>query len=282
MEFKQFGKDGPRISAIGMGTYYDPLWILTGYLGWRRSATEKLGALKAGLELGMNLIDTAEVYRSEEIVGRAIRGMQRETLFIATKVMSNHLKADSVTKSLESSLRRLGTSYVDLYQIHWPSQTVPIAETLGAMEKLAELGKIRYIGVSNFSLKQMVEARAALKKLDLASIQMSYNLLDRKIEEDIIPYCRKEGLSILAYFPLAHGKLTKSEALLKVAEAHGKTSSQVALNWLADKDSVFPIPRASTAAHVRENAGSVGWQLSEAEKVYLESLRPPKVSPPVR
>ncbi len=282
MEFKQFGKDGPRISAIGMGTYYDPLWILTGYLGWQRGAAEKLGALKAGLELGMNLIDTAEVYRSEEIVGRAIRGMQRESLFIATKVMSNHLKANSVTKSLESSLKRLGTSYVDLYQIHWPSQTVPIAETLGAMEKLAELGKVRYIGVSNFSLKQMIEARAALKKLDLASTQMSYNLLDRKIEEDIIPYCRKEGLSILAYFPLAHGKLTKSEALLKVAEAHGKTSSQVALNWLADKDSVFPIPRASTAAHVRENAGSVGWQLSEAEMVYLESLRPPKVSPPVR
>ncbi|PSN94747.1 aldo/keto reductase [Candidatus Marsarchaeota G2 archaeon ECH_B_SAG-C16] len=272
MEYKLFAKSGVRVSAVGMGTYYDPLWIVTAYLSWRRGAQAKIQAIRSGIELGINLVDTAEIYQSEPLVAKAIAGLRREDVFLATKVWSNHLRRDKLIKSLESSMRRLGVSYVDLYQIHFPNPRVPIAETMGAMEEMVDKGKIRFIGVSNFSLEQMVEAQHSLKKYELSSTQMEYSLANRSIEKDILPYCERNGIAVLAYFPLAHGKLASNTELSKIGAKYGKTPSQVALNILASKPNVFPIPRASRVEHVRLNAESVGWRVSDEDKAKIEAL----------
>ena len=164
---------GTRVSEVGMGTYYDPQWIATARtIGWKRGAASKVEALKAGLDGGMNFIDTAELYGSESLVARAIKGRKREDLFIATKVWPNHLRRDALVRALEKSLGRLETPYVDLYQVHFPNTRVPIEETMGAMEEMKEKGKTLAIGVSNFSLQQTKDAVAALKKSQLASNQV--------------------------------------------------------------------------------------------------------------
>ncbi|TLY01862.1 MAG: aldo/keto reductase [Thaumarchaeota archaeon] len=275
MNFKEFGRSGRKVSEVGMGTYYDALWIATATPGWRRDAAQKVEAIKAGLDAGMTLIDTAEIYGSEPLVAKAVEGRKREDLFIATKVWPNHLRRDAVAKALRQSLQRLRLDYVDLYQIHWPNPSVPISETMSAMEELLAQGKILSVGVSNFSLQQLVEANAALKKSRLASNQMSYSLLDRSIERGILPYCEREGIAILAYYPLAHGRLASGERRLEeFAKRRSKTPSQVALNWLTSKAGVFPIPRASEPAHVLEDAGASGWRLSEGEIAELERVFP--------
>jgi len=265
------------VTAVGMGTYYDFPWIIKARLGVVGGVDAKLAALKAGLEGGVRLIDTAEIYNSEPIVAKAIAGLPREDLFIATKVMFLHLRRDALVKSLERSLRKLNLSYVDLYQVHQPSPFVPIKETMAAMEEMVEKGLVRYIGVSNFSLKRMVEANDALKNHRLASNQMPYHLADRRVEKDILPYCRKEGIVLMAYFPLGHGKLTSSKALTDIGMKYGKTAPQVALNWLLAQENVFPIPRASVPVHVTENIGSVGWRMSEDDRAMLERSYPPPV-----
>ncbi len=275
MKLKEFGRSGRKVSEVGMGTYYDPLWIASATPGWRREASQKVEAIKAGLDAGVTLIDTAEIYRSEPLVAKAIGGRKREDLYIATKVWPNHLRRDAVIKALGESLQRLRLDYVDLYQIHWPNPSVPISETMSAMEELLAQGKIMNVGVSNFSLRQLVEANAALKESRLASNQMSYSLLDRSIERDILPYCEREGIAILAYYPLAHGRLASGERRLEdFARRLSKTPSQVALNWLTSKASVFPIPRASDPAHVLEDAGASGWRLSEEDLTELDRLFP--------
>ncbi len=276
-DFKEFGRTGRKVSEIGMGTYYDTLWIATAAPGWRRNASQKLEAIKAGLDAGMTLIDTAEIYGSEPLVAKAIEGHEREGLFIATKVWPNHLHREDVKKALRQSLQRLRLAYVDLYQIHWPNPSVPISETMSAMEELLADGKIMSVGVSNFSLQQLVEANAALKKSQLASNQVSYNLLDRSIERDLLPYCERERIAIMAYYPLAHGRLSSGERRLEeFARRRSKTPAQVALNWLASKENVFPIPRASNPEHVVENAGANGWRLTEGDIEELNGLFPPR------
>lgn len=275
MRTKTFGSGGAKVSEIGMGTYYDPLWIATAFAGWRRGASRKVGSLNAGLEGGINLIDTAEIYGSEPLVAEAIRGRKREDLFIATKVWSNHLRRDALVASLEKSLRRLGLDYVDLYQVHRPNSRVPISETMGAMEELKEKGKVLEIGVSNFSLKQLVEASQALRKSKIASNQVSYSLANRSIESDLLPHCEREGIAVLAYYPLGHGKLAKERRRLDaLCRRVGKTPSQVALRWLASKENVIPIPRASRVEHVRENLDASDWEMSESDRSELESIFP--------
>jgi len=282
MELKVFGKTGHSVSEIGMGTFYDGSWILPAILGWKNGAARKVEAIKAGLAGGISMIDTAEVYNSEPLVAEAIQGYEREDLFIATKVTLTHLRRKALFKALERSLRRLKTSYVDLYQVHQPSPIVPIRETMGAMEELLETGKTRAIGVSNFSLKQMMEANASLKKAQLASTQMRYSLLHREIEKDIIPYCRREGIVVLAYFPLGHGKLTGEKEKLRVfCEKYSKSPAQVALNWLTSQPNVFPIPRAANPVHVKENLGASGWRLSVQDLQELDKIFPGPVSDPI-
>ena len=275
MERKRLEGTGREVSEIGLGTYYDTTWMFTTMFGWRRGAAQKLEAIRAGLEGGVTLIDTAEAYGSESMVGETIRGRNREELFIATKVTPTHLRYESVKKALDRSLERLGTSYVDLYQVHYPSPVTPIREPMRAMEELLEAGKIRAIGVSNFSLKQMVEANSALKKARLACTQMEYSLMHRAIEEEIIPYCLEEGIGVLAYRPLGHGKLAGANTRLdEVARKYSKTPAQVALRWLCSRPNVIPIPRASNPQHVVEDLGGSGWSLADSDLRELDEVFP--------
>lgn len=261
-----------------MGTYYDPQWIATAKtIGWMRGAEAKVEALKAGLDGGMNFIDTAEIYGSEPVVARAIEGRKRDELFIATKVWSNHLRRDALVKALERSLKRLGTSYVDLYQVHWPNGKVPISETMGAMEEMKEQGKLRAIGVSNFSLQQTVDANSALRKSQVASNQVEYSLAHRDVEADLLPYCTSNKISVISYYPLGHGKLTGSaagEKMSAVCSAYSKTPAQVALNWLVSGRDVFAIPRASRVAHVTENLSASGWVMQPEDRARLDTAFP--------
>lgn len=271
MRLKDFAKTGRKVSEIGMGTYYDPMWIATGFMGWRRGAAQKVEAVRAGLGAGITLVDTAEIYKSEPLVAEALKGSKRDEIFLATKVSPSHLHRDALLRSFEGSLRRLGTSSIDLYQVHFPNSNVSIQETMGAMEQLVREGKLMHVGISNFNLKQTEEARTALPKTELTALQLDYSLIHRDVERDILPYCDREGIALLAYFPLGHGKLVSNPKLDKVAGAHGKTRGQVALRWLAQKPNVFPIPRASRATHVLENAKGNDWDLSPEDIAYLET-----------
>jgi diketogulonate reductase-like aldo/keto reductase len=279
MEYRVFGRSGVKVSAVGMGTYYDPVWIVLSRLGILRSRRLKVQALRLGLENGINLIDTAEIYGSEPLVAEAIRGFNRDELFIATKVWPTHLKYNSVIKAARNSARRLGVRYIDLYQVHFPNRRVPIAETMRAMEHLVDEGLIRFIGLSNFNLNQVIEAQGALKKYEVVSLQMPYSLIDRRIEADIIPYAKRENLAILCYYPLGHGRLIREfpkDLVEMVSRNHGpRTPAQIALNWIITKhENAFPIPRASNPMHVRENLGAVGWRLSDEEiKAIEEGVR---------
>jgi len=267
---KEFGKTGRKVSEIGLGTYYDPFWIATAFLGWRRGGEAKVRAVEAGLSSGATLLDTAEIYGSEPLVARAISGRKRDEIFLATKVWSNHLHRDSLIKSFNKSLKRLGTSYIDLYQVHWPNPTVPIGETMAAMEQLIKEGKLMHPGVSNFNLDQLKEAHSALPRSELSSVQLDYSLIHRNVEGDILPYCDREGIALLAYYPLGHGKLPSDSKLDSVSSRQGKTRAQIALRWLADKPGVFPIPRASGEVHVRENVGASDWELSDQDRAELD------------
>jgi diketogulonate reductase-like aldo/keto reductase len=274
--YREFGDTGFKASVIGMGTYYDAFWIASAMIfRVQKGKSKKIDALKVGLESGINFIDTAELYQSESLVGEAIKGRKREELFIATKVWSNHLKPDKLEKACRRSLAKLNTSYIDLYQIHFPSSRVPITQTMTAMEKLVDEGLIRNIGVSNFSYIQMLEAESALKKHKLSSTQMNYNMFHRDVEREILSHCEKEKIAMIAYFPLRHGKLAKRSnyAIDKICEDRKITYAQVALAWLLSRSPVnFPIPRASQVGHVKEDSQAGDVMLSREEMRSLESL----------
>jgi diketogulonate reductase-like aldo/keto reductase len=278
MEYREFGRTRVKVSAIGMGTYYDVSSIMASRLfSYRQGERDKIAALKNGIELGVNLIDTAEMYDTEPLVAEAIQGFKRDTLFIATKVWSTHLRYNQVLKAAQRSLEKLRCGYIDLYQIHWPNPIVPIKETMSAMEKLVDEGKVKYIGVSNFSLSQMKEAEEALSKHELASNQVEYSLKVRKIEDDLLPYCDRNRIAILAYRPVAHGALANPSGKLKtivdeISQKHdGKTPAQIALNWLVNKSKiVFPIPRASRPERIIENVGALGWNLDTEDLAKLD------------
>ncbi len=275
MMTKEFGKTGRSVTEIGMGTYYDKPWIRVAKHGWSMGARTKIKALRAGLDGGIKLVDTAEAYYTEPFVAKAMKGRKRDDLFIATKVWLDHLHHDDLVTALAKSLERLELSYVDLYQIHFPNGSVPLKETMGAMEEMMDKGKIRSIGVSNFSLDQMIEAGSALAKSEISSAQVNYSLIHRKFEKDIIPYCQQNKIAVLAYYPLGHGILTKpTPKMEEVCRRNAKTPAQVALNWLVSKPSVFAIPRASRPSHVIENLGGSDWRLSESDRAELEKEFP--------
>jgi diketogulonate reductase-like aldo/keto reductase len=273
MESKELGKSGVTIPVLGLGT-----WGIGGF-GSRLLGGEEadVQALRLGLDLGMRFIDTAEMYasgHSEEVVAKAVKG-EREKAFIATKVSPEHLSYDGVLNSCNASLRRLETKYVDLYQVHWPNTRIPISETMKAMEHLVEQGKVRYVGVSNFSVKQTREAQEALSKNALASNQVEYSLVNRSIEDDLLPYCAKERITVIAYSPIARGRIAQGgrsgqwRMLDQVSAKYNKTRAQVALNWLLAKRPVVAIPKAASLEHVRENGGAAGWRLSEEDQTAL-------------
>jgi diketogulonate reductase-like aldo/keto reductase len=264
MKYKDFAQKSTKISAIGQGCMG-----IGGYLSSDlRQDEEQMKALRLGIEHGMTLIDTAEAYgdgHSEELVGRAIMGI-RHKVFIATKFSPEHNSYDGVIKSAEESLNRFRTNYIDLYQVHWPNPKIPIAETMRAMERLLLDGKIRYIGVSNFSLKELKEAEKHLSKNFIASIQVEYNLFDRIIENNILPYCKQAGITIIAYSPLDQGRIASGDEKIRklkiIADKYGKTMAQVALNWLIMHPSVIAIPKAVRSDHIKENASAADFELS--------------------
>ena len=270
MDFKKLGKSAVEIPVLGLGT-----WGMGGLMSRRLGGEENAArALRLGMELGMSFIDTAEMYasgHSEEVVAQAV-GDAREKVFIATKVSAENLSHDDVLRAYDSSLTRLKTSYIDLYQVHWPNPRIPIAETMKAMERLASEGKVLNVGVSNFSVRQTREAQNALSKIDLASNQVEYNLVQRSIEEDLLQYCTKEHITVIAYSPIAQGRIASNgrgerwRTLDEIARKYHKTRTQVALNWLTAKETVVAIPKAGNLEHVRENAGAVGWTLSKEDQ----------------
>lgn len=302
MEFKELGKSGIKISAIGLGTWQ---WGSREW-GWGRlyGKRDVLEAFRKAREVGINFIDTAEMYgrgRSEKLIRDAIQDCRADVV-IATKVSPWNLSYGGVMRAANRSLQTLGVDVIDLYQVHWPNPLIPIHNTMKAMKKLVQDGKVRCVGVSNFNLKKLKAAQEALAPVELASNQVKYNLLDRNIETELLPYAQKERVTIIAYSPLAQGLLTGKytanskpgsfvqktnvrfskanlnrlaplfQALLEVAQTHHKTSSQVALNWLISKQNVVAIPGAKTPESVTDNAGAADWRLDDAEVARLKSL----------
>ncbi len=260
MKLKELGSTGVMLPEISLGT-------------WKYRAGPE--PLVYGIELGANFIDTAEIYRTEDIVGEALTG-KRDKVFLATKVAGDHLSYDDVIAAADRSLKRLKTNRIDLYQIHWPNPDIPIRETMRAMEELVDSGKVRYIGVSNFDAHEMEEAQSSLKKNKIASNQVIYNLEERGIEREVIPYCERHKITILAYSPLAQGALAnsanlgreKADAVKKVSEATGKTAAQISLNWCLTKPIVMAIVKAANKDHVKDDCEVSDWRLS-AEHVEL-------------
>jgi len=277
MEYKELVK-GVEIPALGVGTWG---------LGGKHSAdssndAESITAIRTAIDLGMTHIDTAEYYgagHAEELVGTAIKPYKREDLFITTKVYKTHLKHRDVLSSIKSSLRRLCVEYVDLYLVHWPSPTVPIKETMKALEQCVDEGYTRFIGVSNFSVNWFQEAQNQLEKHRLVADQVYYNLT--RVQKpyffglsvgDLHSYCKKKNITLIAWSPLEEGKLAKPgfPVLDEMAKKYEKTQAQVALNWLTSQKKIVTIPKATNIDHIKENVGAVGWSLSGRDFRRLE------------
>lgn len=258
MELKSLGNTGVMVPEIGLGV-------------WKyRGGVEPL---RRGIELGAVLIDTAEMYRTEDVVGQAVKGI-RDRVFIATKVSGSHLRHDEVLRAAEASLRQLRTDSIDLYQVHWPNSRVPIKETMRAMEALVDRGLVKYLGVSNFSVSELREAQAAMSKYPIVSNQVLYNLNSREIERDLLPYCQQHNVTIIAYTPLDDGRLAATSrfrrsrgmrALEQIAAEVQKTLAQVALNWCTARSYVIAIPKSDSVARTEENCRASGWRLSQAQ-----------------
>jgi len=249
MNRKELGKTGVLLPEIGLGT-------------WQYHGGVK--PIEKAIELGSSLVDTAESYGTEEIVGEAVKGL-RDRVFIASKVSPRHFRRADVLRAADKSLERLRTDYIDLYQLHWPNYTVPIEETMGAMEELVDKGKIRFIGVSNFSVSELRKAQSALSEYRVVSNQVRYNLVDRSVEVDLLRYCTENNITLIAYSPLACGinqiKEKDPRAILsRVAALAGKTEAQIALNWCISRENVIAIPKAASVEHVVENCASSGWR----------------------
>lgn len=263
-DLKVVGSD--RVSTIGMGTWG---------IGGRESPDysrdrESVGVLRYGLELGMNLIDTAEFYgagHSEELVGEAIRGFEREELFIISKVWPTHFGYGSAKMAARASAKRFGT-YIDLYLLHWPIKDwKKIEETLHALEELVDEGIIRYIGVSNFEPELLKRSQEAMKRYEIVANEVKYSLADRWPETSgLLDYMKKEKMALIAYTPLEKGSLARNKCLAEIGRAYGKTAAQVALNYLIWEDNVIAIPKASSRIHLEENFGAMGWRLSERDR----------------
>ena len=229
--------------------------------------------LRRGLAEGA-FLDTAASYGSEPVVAEAIRGI-RDRVFVATKVSRQNLHSQALRRSVELSLQRLRVDVIDLLQLHEPNPGVPIEETIGAMTEMVDAGKVRFIGVSNFSLAQLQEAQRASKKYPIVSNQVRYNIIDRTIEKDLLPYCQANRITIIAYSPLARGlhrvqDCDSQQAVELLAKETGKTSAQIILNWCLCKEGVVVIPRANSTARIVENCGASDWRLSARHLALLD------------
>tara|TARA_Y100001949_G_scaffold10044_1_gene7484 strand:- start:73714 stop:74538 length:825 start_codon:yes stop_codon:yes gene_type:complete len=257
--------DGARVPLVGQGTWH---------MGENPAERgNEIAALRLGIELGMTLIDTAEMYAeggAEEVVGEAIRSC-RDQVFLVSKVYPHNASRKGVPEACERSLRRLGTDCLDLYLLHWRGQ-YPLAETVEAFERLKEAGKIRRWGVSNLDLDDMRELDAP----DCAVNQVLYNPQERGIEFDLLPWCQAQGMPVMAYCPLGQGGgLLRHQAILDIARRHGVEPAQIALAWSLRQPEVLVIPKSSNPAHVRLNASAAELTLSADDLALLDKAFPP-------
>ena len=261
--------DGTEVPALGQGTWH---------MGERGNAAKtEVAALKLGIELGMKLIDTAEMYgngRAEELVAEATQG-KRDGLFIVSKVYPHNASRSGVPAACERSLKRLRTDRIDLYLLHWRGSH-PLAETVEAFEKLRADGKIRYWGVSNFDARDMQELVGLPGGTQCASNQVLYHIGSRGIEYDLLPWCTEHKIPLMAYSPVGQGgRLLQSKALAAVAKRHNATPAQIAIAWSMRHAEVISIPKASDPQHVRENAVAGDIALTEEDLAVIDAEHPP-------
>ncbi|RME78387.1 aldo/keto reductase [Candidatus Woesearchaeota archaeon] len=235
-----------------------------------------VNALKKSIELGYTHIDTSERYAwgySEELIGKAIQGVERDTLFITSKVWETHLHFDDVIASAESSIRRMNCKYLDLYLIHFPNETIPIKETMAAMNELVERGLVKYIGVSNFTKEQFVEAQKHSKH-PLVANQLRHNIWSKNIDLETINWCRNNNIMVIADKPLGRGKIVESVPFVveSIAAKYKKTAAQVILRWLTQKTNVVAIFKSTNDKHLEENKNIFDFRLTDKEAEDIDSL----------
>jgi diketogulonate reductase-like aldo/keto reductase len=265
-------RSGETVPALGMGTWH---------LGQGRHPDHvEIDALRTGIELGMSLVDTAEMYGdgdSERLIGRAIAG-RRADVFLVSKVLPQHATWAGTIRACESSLARLGTDWLDHYLLHWRG-AVPLEETVGAFEELKRRGLIRHWGVSNFDLPDITELVRRPAGRALATDQVLYNLAHRGIEWNLLPWCQQAGVPVMAYSPIEQGRLIGDPVLRGIGVRHKATSAQVALAWVIRHPGVCAIPEAGTPDHVRQNAGALRVVLHADDVVELDAAFPPPPRP---
>ena len=263
---------GKRVPAFGQGTWH---------LGdTQATRAEEIATLRLGLDLGITLIDTAEMYgegRSEELIGEAIDG-RRDEVFLVSKVYPQNASRKGVVAACERSLARLRTDRIDLYLLHWRGN-VPLAETMEAFIALQQAGKIHEYGVSNLDLESMQELLSVPGGNAVATDQLLYNLARRGIEWELLPWLRERRIPIMAYSPIEQAKLTRNPKLIDFARRHGMTPAQVCLAWLLDHDDVIVIPKTGRRDRLQENLGAFDHRLTQAQLAELDRLFPPPMGP---
>ncbi len=259
---------GEQVPVLGLGTWH---------MGERpEKRQDEHDALLSAVDNGMTLIDTAEMYgdgAAEELIGQALGG-RRTDAFIVSKVLPHHATRRGTVAACENSLRRLATDYIDMYLLHWPG-AVPLEETLDAFDALLRAGKIRYWGVSNFDTADMEELLALRGGTAVAANQVLYNLARRGIEFDLLPWCRRRTLPVMAYSPLEQGRLLGDPELLRLAAEYAATPAQIALRWVLRDDATIALPKAGTPGHVRELRSALDLPLSPRDLAALDRVFPP-------
>jgi diketogulonate reductase-like aldo/keto reductase len=262
VESKSLGNTNVQIPEIGLGT--------SRYHGG-------VEPLRRGVALGA-FIDTAEMYRTEGIVGEALEAV-RDRVFIASKVLHDNLRYADLMQAAERSLNLLRTDCMDLYQLHYPNSRIPIEETMGAMEELVDRGRVGYIGVSNFSVGDLEGPLAVMRKYPIVSNQVRYSLTHRNIERDLLPFCQAHQITVIAHTPLDQGGLASqprlrcreaTSVLSEIAADQGKTLAQVALNWCLSRPNVVAIPKSSRVEGVIEDCEASGWSLEPEQVAALD------------
>jgi diketogulonate reductase-like aldo/keto reductase len=263
--------DGAVVPALGQGS--------ANLAAGRRPEAAEEEALRTGLSLGMTLIDTAEIYgdgRSEKLIGRVIAG-QRDRVFLVSKVWTHHVKGNGIARACDASLGRLGTDHLDLYLLHWPTRDAALASIVAAFESLRAAGKIRAWGVSNFKVSDMEDLFRVSHGDRCATNQVPYNLGNRGIERDLLPWCEQHGMPVMAYSPLGGpgAGLLRDPTLSRIGAAHGCSAAAVALAWTIRNGNVIAIPESGSAEHVRENAVALSLQLTPDELHAVDAVHPP-------
>ncbi|MER8628880.1 aldo/keto reductase [Mesorhizobium opportunistum] len=259
---------GEAIAVLGQGT-----WKMGEDI---RRRGDEVAALRLGLDLGVTLIDTAEMYASggaEEVVAEAIAGRRAE-VFLVSKVLPSNASRAGVQRACENSLKRLATDRIDLYLLHWPG-SVPLVETVEAFEALKKAGKIRHWGVSNFDIEEMEDLAGLPDGGNVQTNQVLYNLVRRGLEFDLAPWSRKRGIPLMAYSPVEQGALARNARLDAIAARHGATAAQIALAWVMQQEGVIAIPKASSQEHVRQNFAALDIKLTGKDLADLDRAFPP-------